>query len=69
MKKIYMTPIASFEEMENEVLMFETSSIKYSDRTQDPPKTSDVEVNLFDNPADPSQGGGMSEVVSGETDD
>jgi len=67
MKKIYMTPIASFEAIENESLLFDPSKAIVTEETQSPSLT--TEISVFDNPADPSQGGGMSEVVSGETDD
>lgn len=48
MKKIYVTPSLVFEEMEGESLLFETSSARVTNRTQDPSVIDDGEIKVID---------------------
>lgn len=56
MKKRYIIPTASFEPLEDENLMIETSSTLTTVHTADPPTTS-TEISIFDDPVTGGQGG------------
>ena len=67
MKKLYVTPTASFEALEEESLMIETSGTLTTNRAVDPPVKSQ-EISIFDTPITAGQGGLISAGAS-ESDD
>lgn len=67
MKKLYVTPTASFEALEEESLMIETSGTLTTNRAVDPSVKSQ-EISIFDTPIAAGQGGLIS-AAEGDSDD